>query len=42
MGNETDRLRKLGKTVIFSYEEAIGFCIGDIVKDKVCSIEFWP
>ena len=24
----------MGKQVLFSYEEAIGFCIGDIVRDK--------
>lgn len=35
MGNRTDELRKQGKTVIFSFEEAIGFCVGDVVKDKV-------
>ena len=34
MGNRTEQLRKMGKQVLFSYEEAIGFCIGDIVRDK--------
>lgn len=34
MGNKTDELRKAGKTVLLSYEEAIGFCVGDAVKDK--------
>ncbi len=36
MGNKTAELREAGSTVLFSFEEAIGFCIGDIVKDKVC------
>jgi phosphomannomutase len=35
MGNRADELRKAGKTVIFSFEEAIGFCCGDVIKDKV-------
>lgn len=34
MGNKTDELRKAGKVVLFSFEEAIGFCVGDLVKDK--------
>ena len=34
MGNRTEQLEKMGKQVLFSYEEAIGFCIGDIVRDK--------
>jgi len=34
MGNRTEQLEKLGNQVLFSYEEAIGFCIGDIVRDK--------
>ncbi|RLN88079.1 hypothetical protein BBJ28_00015457 [Nothophytophthora sp. Chile5] len=34
MGNKTFELREAGKTVLFSFEEAIGFCVGDIVKDK--------
>jgi len=39
MGNATDDLRRAGKTVLFAFEEAIGFCIGDLVKDKdgVCA-----
>lgn len=35
MGNKTAELRAEGQQVLFSFEEAIGFCIGDIVKDKV-------
>lgn len=34
LGNRTEELRRAGKTVLFSTEEAIGFCVGDIVKDK--------
>lgn len=34
MGNKTCELRNEGKTVLFSFEEAIGFCVGDLVKDK--------
>lgn len=34
MGNKTCDLRAEGKTVLFSFEEAIGFCVGDLVKDK--------
>ncbi|KAI9988925.1 hypothetical protein PInf_022613 [Phytophthora infestans] len=34
MGNKTAELRNAGKTVLFSFEEAIGFCVGDLVKDK--------
>jgi len=34
MGNRTEQLENQGKQVLFSYEEAIGFCIGDIVRDK--------
>jgi phosphoglucomutase len=34
IGNTAMRLESEGKQVIFSYEEAIGFTIGDIVKDK--------
>ncbi|KAJ0398713.1 hypothetical protein P43SY_004130 [Pythium insidiosum] len=39
MGNKTAELRAEGKTVLFSFEEAIGFCVGDLVKDKdgVCA-----
>lgn len=34
IGNTAMDLEKGGLSVIFSYEEAIGFTIGDIVKDK--------
>lgn len=34
IGNTAMNLEKEGYDVIFSYEEAIGFTIGDIVKDK--------
>ncbi|RHY31484.1 hypothetical protein DYB32_003454, partial [Aphanomyces invadans] len=34
MGNETQKLRDEGKTVLFAFEEAIGFCVGNVVKDK--------
>jgi phosphomannomutase len=34
MGSRTEELRAAGGTLLFSYEEAIGFCIGDVVKDK--------
>ncbi|CEG45371.1 hypothetical protein L917_04611 [Plasmopara halstedii] len=34
MGNKTAALRENGKTVLFAFEEAIGFCLGDLVKDK--------
>ncbi|OBZ85290.1 Phosphoglucomutase-2 [Choanephora cucurbitarum] len=34
IGNTAMRLEQEGKRVIFAYEEAIGFTIGDIVKDK--------
>lgn len=34
MGNKTAELRAAGKVVLFSFEEAIGFCVGDLVKDK--------
>jgi phosphomannomutase len=40
IGNKTDELRQQGNNkVLFSFEEAIGFCIGDLVKDKdgVCA-----
>ncbi|OQS00204.1 phosphoglucomutase [Thraustotheca clavata] len=39
MGNATSELRNAGKTVLFSFEEAIGFCVGSVVKDKdgVCA-----
>ncbi|CAK9092456.1 unnamed protein product [Durusdinium trenchii] len=34
MGSRSAELRNEGFEVIFSYEEAIGFCVGDMVKDK--------
>ena len=35
MGNISDKLLKAGKTVLFAYEEAIGFMCGTAVLDKV-------
>jgi len=39
MGNRTEELQAEGTTVLLSFEEAIGFCVGDIVRDKdgVCA-----
>lgn len=39
IGNKAIELRKQGYKVIFSFEEAIGFCVGSIVNDKdgVCA-----
>eukprot|EP00438_Fugacium_kawagutii_P002869 Skav222163 [mRNA] locus=scaffold3048:58569:66882:- [translate_table: standard] len=34
MGSKSAELRAEGYDVIFAYEEAIGFCCGDLVKDK--------
>jgi phosphomannomutase len=34
LGSRSDELRRAGQHVLFSYEEAIGFCVGDVVKDK--------
>ena len=34
MGNKSDELRKAGNTVLFSFEESIGYCVGDLLKDK--------
>ena len=34
IGNKVLDLEKAGYNVLFSYEEAIGFCVGDIVRDK--------
>ena len=34
IANRTDVLRKSGKTVLFGFEEAIGFMCGDFVLDK--------
>lgn len=33
-GFRADALRAEGKTVLFAYEPEIGFCVGDVVKDK--------
>jgi len=39
MGNTAYDLEKQGKTVLFMFEEAIGYCVGDVVLDKdgVCA-----
>ena len=34
LGDAAIALRKKGVPVIFSYEEALGYCIGDVVNDK--------
>ena len=34
MGNRTVELEKMGKVVLFAYEEAIGFMCGSKVRDK--------
>ena len=34
MGQRAADLRENGSTVLFAYEEAIGFCVGDLLKDK--------
>lgn len=34
MGSKTAQLRAQNREVIFAFEEAIGFCIGNMVKDK--------
>ena len=34
MGNRSEELRAKGYDVVFSYEEAIGYCLGDVVLDK--------
>lgn len=34
IGNESLRLQQDGYHVLFSYEEAIGYCVGDIICDK--------
>ena len=34
MGSRSASLREEGYEVLFSYEEAIGYCLGDVVKDK--------
>jgi phosphomannomutase len=39
MGNRSAALRSEGYDVVFAYEEAIGYCVGDLVLDKdgVCA-----
>ena len=39
LGNKTIELRAKGIPVLFSYEEALGYCISDVVSDKdgVCA-----
>jgi len=34
MGNRAEALMASGYDVIFAFEQAIGFCIGDLIKDK--------
>lgn len=34
IANKVIDLEKAGYNVLFSYEEAIGFCVGDVVRDK--------
>ncbi|GMI31276.1 hypothetical protein TrCOL_g8467, partial [Triparma columacea] len=34
MGNRSEELRAEGYNVVFAYEEAIGYCCGNVVKDK--------
>ncbi|GMH71510.1 hypothetical protein TL16_g05669 [Triparma laevis f. inornata] len=34
MGNRSEELRNQGYNVVLAYEEAIGYCCGDVVKDK--------
>lgn len=34
MGNKSRELQSQGHNVLFSYEEAIGFCVGNRVVDK--------
>ena len=34
MGNRSEELRRSGYNVVFAYEEAIGYCCGNVVKDK--------
>lgn len=34
MGSKSAELRAAGYEVLFAFEEAIGFCVGDLVKDK--------
>lgn len=39
LGNRSSELRAHGIPVLFSYEEALGYCLGDVVADKdgVCA-----
>ena len=34
MGSRTAELEKEGTKVLFAYEQAIGFCVGSVVRDK--------
>jgi len=34
LGNRSVELREQGYDVLFAFEQAIGFCVGDLVKDK--------
>ena len=34
IGNRSAQLREEGYRVVFAFEQAIGFCLGDVVKDK--------
>ena len=34
LGNKSNELTASGTTVLFSYEEALGYCVGDAVADK--------
>ena len=34
LGNKSQELKQAGITVLFAYEEALGYCVGDIVVDK--------
>jgi phosphomannomutase len=34
IGNKAIQLKEEGVSVLFSYEEALGYCVGDVVSDK--------